>query len=340
MSLKPLAIKYRPKTFEDVVEQNTTVRILKNQIQNNDFKSAMLFVGPAGTGKTTLAKIVASEINGTVLEIDAATHNGVSDIKDIINESKVQTLIGDYKVIIFDEAHCLTPQAWSSFLITLEEPPAKTVFIFCTTNPEKIPDTILSRVQRFNLTRISEQAIVDRLKYILDLENKNGNSCSYDEEALKFIARKAEGGLRDSLTYLDKCILYSNQITLETVQASLDIVSFETLFNLHDAIYNKDTSTINSIINNLYDNGYNLVLTIEDFIELTMNCILYISLQNEREYINIPSSYYNRITTSYLEFYNKLLDTLMELKYNLKQDSNPKVTILACLYLFSNDWSN
>ena len=175
MSKVALAVKYRPKTFEDVVEQDSTKVILQQQIATGEFQHAYLFVGPAGCGKTTNARIFADEINkheGNPIELDAASNSGVDDVRNIIQQAKTKSLDSEYKVFIIDECHSLSNTAWQAFLKLIEEPPAKSIFIFCTTNPEKIPKTILSRVQRYDFKRISQQGIVDRLKYIIEQENK------------------------------------------------------------------------------------------------------------------------------------------------------------------------
>ena len=141
-----LAVKYRPKKFEDVVGQSATVRILQNQLQNKETKQAYLFIGSAGCGKTTCARIFANELNhgvGSPIELDAASHNSVDDIRELTKQAQMQSMAGEYKVFILDELHMLSGGAWAALLKLIEEPPAKTVFIGCTTNPEKIPNTIL-----------------------------------------------------------------------------------------------------------------------------------------------------------------------------------------------------
>lgn len=172
---KSLAIKYRPTKFSDLTEQSAVVSILTNQIETNTIKHGYLFCGGAGTGKTTSARIFASMINngcGTPIELDAASNNSVEDIRRLTEDAQTQSIDSEYKVFVIDECHSLSNQAWQAMLKTLEEPPAKAIFIFCTTNPEKIPQTILSRVQRYNFQRISHEGIVNRLKYIIEEENK------------------------------------------------------------------------------------------------------------------------------------------------------------------------
>lgn len=175
MSKISLAVKYRPHGWDSVVEQDSTKIILQQQLETGEVQHAYLFVGSAGCGKTTCARIFANEINhheGAPIELDAASNSGVDDVRDIIKQAKLKSLDSEYKVFIVDECHALSNTAWQAFLKLLEEPPAKSIFIFCTTDPQKIPKTILSRVQRYDFKRISQQGIVDRLKYILEAENK------------------------------------------------------------------------------------------------------------------------------------------------------------------------
>lgn len=170
---KALAIKYRPKTWDDVCEQEAIKVILKNQIETNTVKHGYLFCGPAGCGKTTAARIFANEINhgqGNPIELDAASNNSVEDIRRMIEQAQTQSLDSEYKVFILDEVHSLSSQAWQAFLKTLEEPPVKSIFIMCTTDPERVPKTILSRSQRYNFQKISADGIVSRLLHILEME--------------------------------------------------------------------------------------------------------------------------------------------------------------------------
>lgn len=176
MAEKTLAVKYRPKTFDDLTEQESIKSILTNQIKTDTVQHAYLFTGPAGTGKTTSARIFAGMINkgkGSIIEMDAASNSGVDNIRRVIEDSKLKPLDCDYKIFIIDECHSLSSGAWQAMLKLLEEPPAFSIFILCTTDPQKIPNTILSRVQRFQFNKISYEGIYNRLIEILESENNN-----------------------------------------------------------------------------------------------------------------------------------------------------------------------
>ena len=169
-----LAVKYRPKTWADVTEQSSVRTILEQQIASGNICHSLLFIGSSGCGKTTCARIYANEVNqgkGTPIELDAASNNGVDDVRRIIEQAQTKSLDSEYKTFIIDECHSLSSQGWQAFLKLIEEPPAKSIFIFCTTERNKIPKTILSRVQEFQFKRISNTGIEKRLEYVLQQEN-------------------------------------------------------------------------------------------------------------------------------------------------------------------------
>ena len=260
-----LANKYRPQTFDDLCSQEITKTILKKQIANKTYSHAMLFVGQAGSGKTSSAKIIAKMIDGEILEYDCASNNGVDAIKAIINNARIPSLIHEYKTIILDEVHVLSAMAWASLLITLEENLPKAIFILCTTDVQKIPDTIMSRVQRFNFIPLTRPIIVDRLKYVCEKEN-----IDIKEDALNVIAKLAKGNMRQALTNLDKCILYDD-LSLEGVQRVLNVVSDNVYKDLYDAIYNNgkapDINRVAYVINHIYLEGYELHFAIRQFLD-------------------------------------------------------------------------
>ena len=207
-----LAVKYRPQSFDEVVEQDVVKKVLLNQVENNQIQNSYLFVGQAGSGKTTSARLFAKLLNGDgyVVEIDAASNNGVESMRALVEECKQQPIGQKYRVFIIDECHTLTNQSWQSLLKLIEEPPEKSILIFCTTDSSKIPDTIISRVQQFFFQKISTKGIYERVKWISGKEN-----IKISDDALKYIAMYANGGLRNAITLLEKCSFYKEQLSLE-----------------------------------------------------------------------------------------------------------------------------
>lgn len=295
MSKISLAVKYRPTTFDEVIEQDEVKTILKHQVDTKTVKSAYLFCGPAGDGKTTMARIFASAINeskGLPIELDAASNNSVDDIRNLIEEAKTKPLDSDYKVFIIDECHMITPQGWNAFLKTLEEPPATAIFIMCTTDPQKIPQTILSRVQRYNFQKISMQGIVDRLKYILTAESIMNPSYTEENEniaqALEYIAKLADGGMRDAISMTDKCLSFSNQLTLENVTTCLGTIDYGTMFNLTNFIFDKNLKGAIGIIEDVYNAGKDIKLFVKQYLVFLLDVNKYF-LGCDWKYIQMPS---------------------------------------------------
>lgn len=283
---QPLANKYRPQKFEDVSEQGAIKTIIENQIKQNDIRNAYLFCGGAGTGKTTCARIVANMINsgkGKPIELDAASNNSVDDVRKIINDSKFRALDSKYKIYIIDECHSLSNAAWQAMLKLLEEPPASTVFIFCTTDPQKIPRTILSRVQRYNFQRISKDGIVNRLKYIIDKENSENlqSRIIYEEPAIDYIAKQAQGGMRDAITTLDKCLQYSKELTLNNVVKVLSsgVTPYE-LFDFTKLLLDKNAEGAISKLNEFFMSGIDMSLLLNMYFDFLLNLQKYLLLNN------------------------------------------------------------
>lgn len=325
--MQNLAAKYRPKTFEDVVGQDNIKLILSNQLENNSTKNAYLFVGSQGTGKTTCARIFANEINkgeGNPIEMDAASNSGVDDVRNIIQQAQTKALDSEYKVFIIDECHSISNTGWQAFLKLIEEPPAKSVFIFCTTNPEKIPKTILSRVQRFDFQRISQQDIVKRLDMIL--ENEREEDSAHDINALEYIAKLANGGMRDAITMLDKCLDYSADITLDNVVKALGVADYETMDKLYNALVNHNENEIISIVEQVNSSGKSLKTFIRNFIDFVLDIEKYL-ITKRLDFITIPSNYVENKSN----YSRDLLRGLLNLNNDIKWDSSPKALIEATL---------
>ena len=341
--MEALAIKYRPRTWDDVTEQHSIKTILSQQLESGELQHCYLFVGSAGTGKTTSARIFANEINkgqGNPIELDAASNNSVDDMRDLIAQARTKSLDSEYKVFIIDECHMITIQGWNAILKLIEEPPAKSIFIFCTTDPQKIPKTILSRVQRYDFQRISQTGIVDRLAYILDEEDKDdGIIIDRTEEALEYIAKIADGGMRDAITMLDKCLAYSTDLTLENVVKALGVADYDIMFDLTDAlVLDRDNKKMIEIIENLYANGKELKQFMKDYIHFVLDIrkvlidcpAKYISIPNTEEYKKRVAEYKN---AEFGEYICSLLNTLISLNSDIKYSASPKIDIEAALMM-------
>lgn len=338
----PLYTKYRPMNFDDVTEQEEVTSILKNQINTNKIRSCYLFVGPSGCGKTTIGRILAREINhgdGGLIEMDAASNNGVEDMRGIIEKASYQALDADYRVFIIDECHMLTVQAWNAMLKTLEEPPAKVIFIFCTTDPQKIPATIINRVQRFDLTRISYSGIVNRMQHIVDSENKDGRNISVSTDVIDYISKLASGGMRDAVSMLDKCLSLKNNIELVDAVKILGSVNYDVLFDLFFNMYNCNEEGVIKIIEELYHSGKDLKLFIRQFTNFLSDLCKFKLFKNF-DYISIPKIYQEqleRINNSDSEVLKKLLDKVSELNPKIKYENSVLPVVETELLLLSRE---
>lgn len=350
--MKSLAVKYRPKTFDDVVEQDVIKTILTQQLNTNTHQNCYLFVGGAGTGKTTCARIYANMLNefkGTPVEIDAASNNGVDNVRDIIEQSRMAPINANYRIYIIDEVHMLTNQAWNAMLKLLEEPPAKAIFIMCTTDPQKIPNTILSRVQRFDFKRISHEAIVDQLKKIISAECMMlGEVLDISDEALDFIAKVADGGMRDAITLLDKCLSYTSNLELDKVVQVLGMTNYTVMVELLMDIINGQPEFVLETIEKVHMDGQDLKQFVKQFTNFLLEVCKCNYLSTD-QYIQLPYHVYDRIvetfdTPQYTITY-QLLDKFLDLNSKIKWETVPKPLIQATLLLFclevcNNDRAN
>lgn len=342
MASKTLAVKYRPKTFDDVTEQSSIKIILQQQLTSGEIKNAYLFCGPAGCGKTTCARIFANEINnglGNPIEMDAASNSGVDDVRNITQQAQTKSLDSEYKVFIIDECHSISNTGWQAFLKLIEEPPAKSIFIFCTTDPQKIPRTILSRVQRYDFTKISQKGIVDRLRYIFDVEYAQTEEALLRLEALEYIAKIAEGGMRDAISLMDKALAYSIELTLENVVQALGTTDYDTMFKLAKYIIFEQEKAI-ELVEEINNSGKDLKQFVRQFTQFLIDVQKYDILGGKAwQYINIP-----KLTDYELELkefdrntYSVLLDLLndfVKLNASIKYSSVPKYDIESTIILF------
>lgn len=334
-----LATKYRPQTFEDCCGQSSIIKILNQQLETNNLKNSYLFCGPSGCGKTTIARIFSNKINkgqGSPLEIDGASNNGVDNIREIIQLAKERAIDSEYKIFIVDECHQLTLAAWSAFLKCIEECPKYTIFMFCTTDPQKIPQTIVNRCMRFNLTKINTQDIISRLKMICE----NENFTNY-EESCNYIAKLSQGGMRDAISYLEKASDYSKELKIENVLNALGNFSYEVMFDITYALTDHQEQDMVNILNYLDNTGNDLKLFITIYLEFVLDLVKY-SLFKDMNVVKIPDSLENELKYAVrfpnsIRMYEMLCDELLELMYNLKNDSHALVTILVTFLRVSKD---
>ncbi len=335
--------KYRPKTLEDVCGQETIVKILKNSIRKNEINHAYLFAGPRGTGKTSIAKIFAKIVNcenlkdcvpcekctsctqtnnSDIIEIDAASNNGVDEIRELRNKVNLVPSYGKYKVYIIDEVHMLTVGAFNALLKTLEEPPSHVIFVLATTDPQKIPETILSRCQRLDFKKISNDAIVENLDKIAKKEK-----IKIEKEALYEIARLSDGGMRDSIGMLDQAKAYSeDEINLKDIH---DINGTLTDVDMQELILDISESKLEKILektDKYNENGKNFTKLIEELINFIRNLILYEKapkyFKNNHQNTKIYEEIIKKIDTKKLF---KYIDILNKYSFEMKNTNNTKL---------------
>ena len=291
MSYQILSLKWRPKSFDQIVGQSHITHTLNNAITINRLAQAFLFSGPRGVGKTTTARVLASTINGLdshetcldIIELDGASNRGIDEIREIRESVKFPPSSVEYKVYIIDEAHMLTEQAFNALLKTLEEPPKHVIFILATTDPQKMPQTILSRTQRYDFMRISSEVIVDRLHYILKKEN-----IDFEENAIELISQKSDGSMRDALSMLDQIIAYSDKIiNIENLRSAIGLIDQEDIYLVCKSILEQNTDKAIDLYHSILDSGVSSKLFINDLIGFLNQCMLLkVNKNNKRQYIS------------------------------------------------------
>ena len=336
--------KYRPIDFDSVVGQNTIVKTLLNSVKYNSLTHAYMFFGPRGTGKTTVSKIFAraanclDPIDGNscgkcknclhsfekecvdIIEIDAASNNGVEEIRELRNNVSLVPAELKYKVYIIDEVHMLSTSAFNAFLKTLEEPPEHVIFILATTDPQKVPETIISRCQCFSFRRISDEMIVERLKFVCKEEK-----IDIDDEVLMEIAVASDGGMRDSLGMLDKLRSYTDEkITLEIFAELNGMITSKNLYELCNDIFSGNLSEVLLKITKFNNEGKNLIQIMSQLMHFSRNLLVDYYISNK----NLDFS---------LDLVQIFVNLINENMFEIKRSSNPKIFIEMLLIKFIND---
>ena len=354
MSYLALYRKYRPVDFNSVYGQEEVVTVLKNAIISGKISHAYLFCGPRGTGKTTIAKIIARLVNcdnlvdgnpcgkcynclnylnsNDIVEIDAASNNGVDEIRELRDKINLVPSNAKYKVYIIDEVHMLTTQAFNALLKTLEEPPSHVIFILATTEPHKIPLTIASRCQKFRFSKIDDEKIVARLSEICKLED-----ISIDNDSLFEIARLSDGGMRDAINFLDQLVAYSSDdIKIDDVYKVNGSVSYAELFNLLTYIINNDKVKIIEFIDDLNASGKDINKFLEELLIFLKDVILYknanvlSNIATKNEYVKLIADMYEN-TDLY-----KLIESLNVVQNNIKISSHSSIVFMTSILKYSD----
>ncbi len=354
MAYQALYRKWRPRTFASVVGQDDITDTLKNAIKRGTISHAFLFAGPRGTGKTSCAKIFAKALNCTnlqngepcnkcanclaadkgamadIMEIDAASNNGVDEIRDIRDKVKYAPTQGKYKVYIIDEVHMLSMGAFNALLKTLEEPPEHVVFILATTELQKVPATIISRTQRYNFKRISQADLEKRMKYILEQEK-----ISYEDKALAVIAQVADGGMRDALSILDQLLSFDkNKVEYDSALEITGFAAKEKIEQILLAILNEDATKALSLAQTELANGASTKNILDELIEMATNALMVIKTNDSSQNFFLSDDFVDQIKEVAPERYFQLISAantaLNDLRYTNQQQIPLEVFIVEC----------
>ena len=339
--MKSLAVKYRPQTLSEVIGQSTTTTILNKVIEKQAFKHAYCFSGQSGAGKTTIARCFARAINGSLdglVELDAASSGSIDQIRAIVDSANQRSLTSTFKIFIIDEAHAISTAGFQVFLKCLEECPEYTIFMFCTTEPNKIPATVLNRMQRFNIAKIQPHEIKDRLVYICQQEGFTNY-----EDTCELISKLCDGCMREAITKLDQCADLSTDLSLENTKLVLGEAPFERMLKLTNVLINKQPQYILMAIETLANEGKDLKQFVNEYLSFTLEMTKYILFKNIG-LTNIPAYLENSAdpmisvsaTVNFdstpegpLPWFNSLANKLLEVKNAIKYDTNVKAVVEA-----------
>lgn len=336
------ALKYRPITFENVIGQNSITKTLENAIKQNQLPQALLFCGPRGVGKTTCARILAKKINANetenksddfsynIFELDAASNNGVDDIRNLIDQVRIPPQTGKYKVYIIDEVHMLSGQAFNAFLKTLEEPPSYAIFILATTEKHKVIPTILSRCQIYDFKKISTNDIQEYLEKIAKSEK-----IKYEDEAIFLIAKKSDGALRDALSIFDRLVNYTEgNITKKLAYENLNVLDFEIYFKAYEHIINNDITNMLLLLNLVIEKGFDAQHFIDGFsshlrdLMVSKNSQTHVLLEQNS---SISKKYIEQSKIKDLDFILKAIDLSEDCSFRYKTSKNQRLLVEICL---------
>lgn len=338
MAYKALYRTYRPSTFEEVAGQEHIVKTLKNALESGKIAHAYLFAGPRGTGKTTMAKLLAKALNcdegvghqcdkcknclainegshPDVIEIDAASNNGVEEVRDLIDKVKYSTILGRYKVYIIDEVHMMTQGAFNALLKTLEEPPEHVIFILATTEPHKILPTILSRCQRYDFAKLTDEEIRERIKHVLENEH-----IDYDEEAVNLVISLSDGGMRDALSILDQVLAYSgNKLVSNDILSMFSLESLDEKCTLINLIGQGKVGEVLQRIKSYIARGTDIKRLSSDLLLILKDILIY-QTTNSVDYLEIvEESKIKQLSDSIsIDKCTKYIDLLMEAEKDYK----------------------
>lgn len=334
-----LAVRYRPRTLSEMIGQSVTTRILEKVIEKQIYKNAYLFSGPSGCGKTSISRAFANAINngiGEPIELDAGSAGSIDQIRAIVESANQRSLTGQYKIFIIDEAHCISTAGYQVLLKCLEETPEYTIFMFCTTEPNKIPATILNRVQRFNIAKIDTQEIKNRLLYICQQE------CFTNyEDTCELISKLCDGCMRDAITKLDQCADLSSDLRLDNTKMVLGEAPFERMLKLTNCLIAGNEQYTLAAIDTLAREGKDLKQFTNEYLSFVLELTRYILFKNIA-LTNIPAYLENhedqmvsvKCTTAEenaLAWFNYLTDKLLEIKNMIKYDTSVKAVVEAYL---------